>query len=104
MSKCKKTISGIYIIKNKINHRFYIGSSKNCLERKRSHFRELKYGKHKNKFLLNEFNKFKTEMQITEPEEIFDFFIINYCDIKKLKNKEQYYIDKNYDKQKCAII
>ena len=46
--------SGIYEIKNLVNNKFYIGSTKNFINRKRKHFSELKTNKHGNKQFLQE--------------------------------------------------
>ncbi len=78
---------GVYIIKNVINNKFYIGSSFNIINRWESHIRELKKNKHKNKYLQRAWNKYG--------EENFKFEILELIeDTKYLLNREQYWIDK----------
>ena len=62
---------GIYIIRNKINSKFYIGSTKNFHVRKLRHFNELRKNKHHSVHLQRAFNKYS--------EENFEFIIIETC-------------------------
>ena len=88
-------IPGIYKIVNKINHKFYIGSTCSLNHRKISHFCELRKNNHANSYLQNAFNKYK--------ENNFEFILIetfkfpdNYdrkCLNEYLESREQYYID-----------
>lgn len=50
--------SGIYKITNKVNGKFYIGSSKNIKERWKHHRSDLKSGTHSNPHLQNSYNKY----------------------------------------------
>jgi group I intron endonuclease len=50
--------SGIYKITNKVNGKFYIGSSKNIKERWKQHRSDLKSGSHSNPHLQNSYNKY----------------------------------------------
>jgi group I intron endonuclease len=50
--------SGIYCIKNKINGKLYIGSSKDLDVRAKRHFYLLKHGKHYNGSLQGAYNKY----------------------------------------------
>jgi group I intron endonuclease len=78
--------SGIYKITNKINGRYYIGSSINIKNRWNEHKRTLKQNKHDNDFLQKSWNK--------HGEESFLFEIIEYVlDLNKLLEREQYYLD-----------
>ena len=43
--------SGIYIIRNLINNKVYVGKSKNVKQRKNAHFSALKLNKHNNQHL-----------------------------------------------------
>lgn len=82
----KEKISGIYKITNKINGKFYIGSSQNISQRWYDHKRELRHDRHCNKHLQDAWNKYG--------EENFSFEIIEECDIEELSKKEQLYIEK----------
>lgn len=81
--------SGIYCIKNKINGKLYIGSSSNIHKRFISHKHGLRKNKHHNKPLQHSFNKHGID--------IFDFIVLEYCDVEKLKEKEQLLLDKYFD-------
>lgn len=85
----QKINSGIYVIKNLINNKVYIGSSKNLTRRKNRHFLELKKQIHHNNYLQNSYNKYgKTA---------FVFHILEYVeyveDVKDLINCKQWWID-----------
>jgi group I intron endonuclease len=77
--------SGVYIIKNKINNKFYIGSSINIKKRFREHLSSLRNNSHHSKYLQNAFNKHK--------ENNFTFEILEECDSEFLILREQYFID-----------
>ncbi len=53
--------SGIYMIKNKINGKIYIGQSADIKKRWSSHIRKLENNTHENYDLQNDFNKYKIE-------------------------------------------
>lgn len=78
-------VSGIYCIENKINHKSYIGSSKNLYQRLLKHFALLRHNKHENAHLQNAWNKYG--------ESSFEWSIIKICDISILTEREQYCID-----------
>lgn len=77
--------SGIYKIINKINNKIYIGSAKNIKQRLKNHKTCLINNKHCNEYLQLSFNKYGNDC--------FIFEIIEYCEIEKLVEREQYYID-----------
>jgi len=77
--------SGIYKILNTKTNKIYIGSAKNLSDRWRTHRVHLNLNKHKNKHLQNSWNKYSGWF--------FEFIIIEYCEIKKLIEREQFYID-----------
>jgi group I intron endonuclease len=79
--------SGVYQIRNLVNGKCYVGSSKNLKRRKKEHFVYLKKGKNpkENKHLQNAYNKYGAEN--------FTFEILEYCDENILISREQYYID-----------
>jgi len=76
--------AGIYKIINPENQQFYIGSSYDIKNRWRKHLERLNKGNHPNIHLQRAWN-IKT----------IDFILesIEYCEISKLIEKEQYYID-----------
>lgn len=75
--------SGIYIIKNTITNKFYIGSSSNIKKRFKVHKRMLKTNIHHSIHLQRAFNKYG--------EKNFDFIILELTD--DLLNREQYHIN-----------
>lgn len=80
-------IGYIYIIRNSINGKFYIGSSKNCHVRKLKHFNELRKNKHHSIHLQRAFNKYS--------EDNFEFIIIETC--YNYLEREQYLFDNVID-------
>lgn len=76
-------ITGIYLIRNTINDKIYVGSSKNIRRRIQEHLSKLKLNKHPNKHLQNHFNKYKESLY---------FEIIQECEQKDLLKVEQYWI------------
>lgn len=78
-------VSGIYCIENRINHKSYIGSSKNLYQRLLKHFALLRHNKHQNAHLQNAWNKYG--------EGNFEWSIIEICDNSILTEREQYCID-----------
>ncbi len=80
--------SGIYIIRNNIDKRIYIGSAFNIRKRFNVHNSLLRRNKHHSKKLQNFYNKYGKNSLIFE--------VLEYCNKKVLLKKEQYYIDK-YD-------
>src|SRR3989304_8634000 len=79
-------ISGIYEIRNIINNKIYIGSTKNLKRREADHFRSLCDNIHRNKYLQRSFNKYGKEN--------FEFKILLICDSITRVFYEQIYIDK----------
>jgi group I intron endonuclease len=77
---------GIYKIQNTINNKIYIGSSIKINTRLMNHKYALRCGKHDNEYLQNSFNKYG--------ESNFIFETIELCDISKLIEKENFYIEK----------
>lgn len=76
--------SGIYIIRNSVNSKIYIGSASCLYSRRRDHLKSLKNGSHKNLHLLNHYKKYG---------ECFYFEVIELCNQESLIEREQYYID-----------
>lgn len=73
--------SGIYIIRNVVNGRVYVGSAENFTARWNKHLRELKSGKHFNSKLQRAWNKYGSECFTFEP--------IVYCPKDQLFFHEQ---------------
>jgi len=76
--------SGVYIIRNLVNNKAYIGKSKNINQRKNTHFNALRLNKHTNQHLQNSYNKYG--------KKYFEFNILEYCEESLLPTKEMYYI------------
>lgn len=79
-------IYSIYIIWNKVNNKFYIGSAVNYKKRWRNHITTLNNGTHRNKYLQNAWNKYG--------EKCFNFEVLEFlCNRDVLLEREQRYID-----------
>lgn len=79
-------VAGIYKIVNKVDGKFYIGSSVDLNKRKSTHKYELRSRRHHNEYLQNAFNKYG--------EENFSFEIVEVVEDKgMLIEREQHYID-----------
>jgi len=83
-----KGIVGIYVIKNKINNKIYVGKSVNIYRRIKAHITALntKHKKNENAHLINSWHK--------HGKINFTYEIICECDINLLKEKELFYIRK----------
>jgi group I intron endonuclease len=88
-----KKISGIYKIVNRLNNKYYVGSSNNIKSRWRSHKYGLRKGTHHSSHLQNAWNKYG--------ESNFDFIIVEETAVENLANEEQKYLDniKNSNKE-----
>lgn len=80
-----KNKSGIYIIKTKLNNRFYIGSAVNLYSRKHTHLTHLRQNKHRNAKLQRFVNKYGIDNLFFE--------CIELCEKEDLIIREQFYID-----------
>ena len=78
--------SGIYIIRNIVNNKCYIGQTNNLKARWIKHKNFLKNNKHHNRHLQAAWNKYGAEE--------FVFEILEECPIEELDEKETYYIHK----------
>ena len=76
--------SGIYIIKNILNNKVYVGSSTNLKSRNYKHFWMLEKGLHDNCHLQNSYNKYGKDS--------FIFQVIKECDFIDLISMENFYI------------
>ena len=87
-------ISGIYKIVNKVNGKYYVGSSKNINYRWRRHKWELRLNKHTNDYLQRSWNKYS--------ENNFEFQIVELASENQLLEKEQEYLNEiKNEKDKC---
>lgn len=77
--------SGIYCIENISTNKKYIGQSVDIHTRWCHHRSELKNHTHFNDYLQKSWDKYG--------EDDFKFYVIEYCDICELDDKENYYID-----------
>jgi group I intron endonuclease len=77
---------GIYKITNKIDAKFYIGSSINITNRWKSHIKLLNNNMHHSRYFQNAWNKYGKDNFIFERIE-------NVKDKSKLLDREQYYLD-----------
>ena len=80
-------ISGIYKILNKVNGKYYIGSSNDINNRWTSHKKMLRRNQHDNQHLQYAWNKYG--------ENNFDFLVLNECSNSELLVIEQKYLDNN---------
>lgn len=78
---------GIYLIRNKITGKFYVGQSKNVKDRLRRHKYLLRHRSHINIHLQRAFDKYG--------EEIFEFVLLQECEESLLNEIEQKIIDEH---------
>ena len=76
---------GVYMIKNKVNGKFYIGSSVDIAFRWARHKRQLHNGNHHSVHLQRAWDKYG--------EENFEFKVIEECSEDMTFQREQYYLD-----------
>lgn len=85
----KEKICGIYKIVNKINRKYYVGSSTNIMTgsggRWNRHKRSLYKNTHHNDYLQRAWNKYGPD--------VFEIIIIESVQVENLKIREQYYLD-----------
>lgn len=75
----------IYKIENRLNSKFYIGSTINFKKRYYTHLNHIRSCRNTCVKLIRAVNKYK--------EENFIFSIIETCEISNVLNREQYYLD-----------
>lgn len=83
-----KKVSGIYKITNKVNGKYYVGSSKDIFRRWLDHTSELEREVHHSDYLQRAWNKYKSSN--------FVFEIIELASEEKLKEIEQVYLNKAF--------
>lgn len=79
-------MTGIYLIKNLINNKVYVGQSINIKARWSEHKRKLNKNCHDNLHLQNSWNKYGANN--------FEFKVIEECDLDSINEREIYYIYK----------
>jgi group I intron endonuclease len=72
--------AGIYIIRNQVSGKAYVGQSIELNQRVRDHLRELRKGTHFNKHLQSAWNQ--------DGEDAFKFEILEFCDQEQLDDRE----------------
>ncbi len=77
----------VYIIKNLVNNKVYVGSTKSPKKRKYSHFYELRRNNHGSPHLQAAFNQYG--------EDKFAFYITEECELEDRKVREIYHISQN---------
>lgn len=77
---------GIYVIKNRVNGKVYIGQSINLKQRLQNHKRLLKQGKHENSYLQISVEKHGLSS--------FEFRVLEKCSVNELDERERYWISK----------
>jgi len=90
------TNSGIYIIRNLKNGKFYIGQAVNFRSRWQEHRRKLRLNEHHNSHLQAAWNKYG--------ENFFKFMVLEYCSVDKLDEREQVQLDSHALKDNCYNI
>ena len=118
-SQCRNIgkISGIYKIVNKIDGKYYVGSSKHIYKRWNTHIRSLNNNYHTNDYLQNAWKKYGSnafEFTIVEVTNCEETFLIEqkYLDIAKLEQDKCYNLNfeskggcvNDYTKEKMRII
>lgn len=78
-------ISGIYKIINKVNGKYYVGSSVDIPSRRNQHLRMLDKNRHTNVHLQNAWNKYG--------KELFHFVVVELLLESELLTREQFYLD-----------
>ena len=76
---------GIYMIKNLINNKIYIGLSKNLKDRLYRHKSKLKLNKHHNRHLQYAYNYYGSNS--------FSFSVIEKCSLDIIDQREKHYIN-----------
>jgi group I intron endonuclease len=78
-------VSGVYQIRNMVNGRLYVGSAVRIWSRWTIHRRQLNRGTHHSVVLQRAWNKYG--------EDSFDFSVLEFCDLDRLIEVEQSFID-----------
>ena len=81
----KNHISGIYLIRDLINNKVYVGQSKSCTTRWRNHLYGLKNKRHLNGYLQSVFNDHGVDC--------FQYEILEICEEELRGERERYWIE-----------
>ena len=76
---------GIYMIRNTVNGKVYVGQSQNIYWRWSAHKSSLRHGNGANPHIQSAWNKYG--------EDAFEFCVIELCDEDRLDEREEYWID-----------
>lgn len=76
---------GVYLIRNTINGKVYVGSSIDIADRKIHHFSDARCNRHANSYFQNAFNKYG--------ESNFEFMVLEETTMNTLIAREQYWMD-----------
>lgn len=90
------TASGIYLILNTKSKKLYLGQAQNLRKRWNEHKRKLNAGIHTNSHLQAAWNKYGADA--------FEFKVLEYCDIDRLSEREQHFLDTYIPKGNCYNI
>lgn len=77
--------SGVYVIRNVVNGKVYVGSSIDVQKRYREHFGALRRGDHRCEGLQRAWQKYSSD--------VFIFEVAEFCDVEDLIVREQLWID-----------
>ena len=77
--------SGIYMIRNRLDGRVYVGQAANLGLRQMQHVRALRRGDHRNIRMQRAYER--------DGEAAFGFFVLERCAPEKLTEREQFWID-----------
>lgn len=88
MKLCKKIVNkpGVYVIKNTVTGKVYIGSSKVCRRRLWEHNNHLLKNRHTSTNLQNSFNKYGPDS--------FICYVLEYTELSSIRAKEKEYMIK----------
>jgi hypothetical protein len=95
MASISKT-SGIYIIKNLRNGKFYLGQTQNIRKRWNDHKSNLRKNTHSNIHLQRAWN--------IDGEKNFKFLVLEYCPVEQLDEREQVHLDAYVSGNNCYNI
>lgn len=83
-----KTKSGIYVLRNTIDQKVYIGSAVDLARRRAQHLSALRGNRHINPHLQRAFNK--------DSKNAFTWEVLEVCDITALLDREQFYLSQRH--------